>query len=431
MDKKEVLRYVINGFELIPAKFGFSNSYTTKTGKATKELSNIINDRIKKNFPQTRIKTSFDPIYKTINFYRAMMEHLVMENIIRLLLSEAEYTSLGIGSFRGSSHTGRTDKFVDYLANNTPIPLKKGESVTIEKVQIIKKAAKEAKGNDSKKEKNNDPEERGTTYQVNNSSDMEALKAELPYLGAGDQLFLYDTAKVKHSISTVAKTPELGGKGKGYQRGSQAEATEIVNIQKQIDEFNKDGEGITIVGVGPNIVSIQPVTGMQKADFKFVNKAGNILGYIQHKSPKHQQMAGVGRKPFTEFKEVQEFAQKIYDLVQKSPDKRLEKPEYSTIQDPELKRLAVYGEQEEGPRGVQFYCIGPMELKSVSDNSFELTVPKEKGRVYTGNQIPEGDEAPTLVATYRAGRNQKVPGTKLVIPDIRLGIYPKNYINRL
>jgi len=77
MDEKEVLRYVINGFELIPAKFGFSNSYTTKTGKATKELSKIINDRIKKNFPQTRIKTSFDPIYKTINFHRSMLENRI------------------------------------------------------------------------------------------------------------------------------------------------------------------------------------------------------------------------------------------------------------------------------------------------------------------------------------------------------------------
>ena len=410
MDEKEVLRYVINGFELIPAKFGFSNSYTTKTGKATKELSKIINDRIKKNFPQTRIKTSFDPIYKTINFHRTMMEHLVMENIIRLLLSEEEYTSLGIGSFRGSSHRDRTDKFVDYLANKTPIPLKKGEPKIISKVEI-------KKGDET------------TTYDPTTQS--QELKQILPTLRAGDKLFLYDTSNVKHSISAVTKTPELGGKGKGYQRGSQIEAAEISNIQKQIDEFNKDGEGITIVGVGPNIISIEPVAGMQKADFKFVNKAGNVLGYIQHKSPKHQQMAGVGRKPFTDFEEVQQFAQRVYDTVEKSPSKRLEKPEYSTIQDPELKRLAVYGEQEEGPRGVQFYCIGPMELKSVGDNSFELTVPSGKGRVYTGNQIPEEGEAPTLVATYRAGRNQKVPGTKLVIPDVRLGIYPKNYINRL
>ena len=410
MDEKEVLRYVINGFELIPAKFGFSNSYTTKTGKATKELSKIINDRIKKNFPQTRIKTSFDPIYKTINFHRTMMEHLVMENIIRLLLSEEEYTSLGIGSFRGSSHRDRTDKFVDYLANKTPIPLKKGEPKIISKVEI-------KKGDET------------TTYDPTTQS--QELKQILPTLRAGDKLFLYDTSNVKHSISAVTKTPELGGKGKGHQRGSQIEAAEISNIQKQIDEFNTDGEGITIVGVGPNIISIEPVAGMQKADFKFVNKAGNVLGYIQHKSPKHQQMAGVGRKPFTDFEEVQQFAQKVYDTVEKSPSKRLEKPEYSTIQDPELKRLAVYGEQEEGPRGVQFYCIGPMELKSVGDNSFELTVPSGKGRVYTGNQIPEEGEAPTLVATYRAGRNQKVPGTKLVIPDVRLGIYPKNYINRL
>jgi len=339
-----------------------------------------------------------------------MMEHLVIENIIRLLLSEEEYTSLGIGSFRGSSHKDRTDKFVDYLANKTPIPLKKGEPSIISKVEI-------KKGNET------------TTYDPTTQS--QELKQILPTLRAGDKFFLYDDSNVKHSISAVAKTPELGGKGKGHQRGSQIEAAEISNIQKQIDEFNKDGEGITIVGVGPNIISIEPVTGMQKADFKFVNRAGNTLAYIQHKSPKHQQMAGVGRKPFTDFEEVQQFAQKVYNTVEKSPSKRLEKPEYQAVEDPELKRLAVYGEQEEGPRGVQFYCIGPMELKSVGDNSFELTVPKGKGRVYTGGEIPGEGEAPTLVATYRAGRNQKVPGTKLVIPDVRLGIYPKNYISRL
>ncbi len=50
MDDKQVLRYVINGFELIPAKFGFSNAYTTKNGKATPNLSKEINDRIKKKY---------------------------------------------------------------------------------------------------------------------------------------------------------------------------------------------------------------------------------------------------------------------------------------------------------------------------------------------------------------------------------------------
>lgn len=410
MDDKQVLRYVINGFELIPAKFGFENSYTTKNGKATPNLSKEINDRIKKNFPQTRIKTSYDPTYKTINFYRTMLENLVMEDIIKLLLSEDDYTSLGIGSFRGSSHRDRTDKFIDYLANETPIPLKKGESSVISKVEIKKD---------------------GETTTYDPTTQSQELKTLLPTLKAGDKFFLYDANGTKHSISAIAKTPELGGKGKGHQRGSQAEATEIANIQKQLDEFNADGKGVIIVGAGPNIVSIQPVVGNQKADFKFVNKAGNTIAYIQHKSPKHQQMSGVGRDPIRQFKEVQDFAKKVYDIVDKSPEKRLGKPEYQKIEDPELKKLAVYGSPEEGPRGVQFYCIGPMELKSVGDNAFELTVPSGKGRVYTGNQIPEGEEAPTLVATYRAGRNQKVPGTNKVIPDIRLGIYPKNYISKL
>ena len=71
-----------------------------------------------------------------------------------------------------------------------------------------------------------------------------------------------------------------------------------------------------------------------------------------------------------------------------------------------------------------------MELKSLGDNTFKLTVPEGKGHVFTGNEIPEGGEAPTLVATYRAGRNQRVPGTTLSIPDTRIGIYPKNYVSK-
>jgi len=70
MEDKEVLRYVINGFELIPAKQGFSGAYVTKNGKATSHLANEINARIEANFPHSNIRTRFERNYKTINFYR-------------------------------------------------------------------------------------------------------------------------------------------------------------------------------------------------------------------------------------------------------------------------------------------------------------------------------------------------------------------------
>ena len=159
-----------------------------------------------------------------------------------------------------------------------------------------------------------------------------------------------------------------------------------------------------------------------------VDKEGNPLAYIQHKSPKHQQMSGVAKEPYSSFPEVQDFAEEVYRLVNSSSEKRLDKPYSRAIKDDKLKTLAVYGNPEQGPRGVQFYIIGNIELKSFGNGKFKLT--STNGSVYTNGEIPEGNEAPTLVATYRAGRNQRVPGEKKVIPDTRIGIYPRNYISK-
>lgn len=419
MDDKEILRRVIQGFELIPAKQGFGHPYVTKSGAATPELAKRITTWINQNFTQSHIIASYEGAYKTINFRKVMAEHIIFEHIIRQIL-EAGYTSLGIGSFRGKSHEDRLNKFVDYIKAGDAIPLKNGKSIVVNKVQIITKADKE-------KDKDLKPEEKGTSYQANSSNDMDALKLALPKLSAGDQLYLYGPDG-KHSITTVTKTPELGGKGKGYQRGSEAEAVEVLNIQKQIDEFKPEQGGITVVGAGNNIVGIKKVEGMQKADFKFVDEQGNAIAYIQHKSPKHQQMSGIGRDPIRKFEEVQRFAKEVYDLVESSPEKRLKGPYSKLVESEELKELAIYGVQEEGPKGVQFYCIGSIELKPIGDNKFELVAPR--GQVYKSGQIPQGEEAPTLVATYRAGRNQKVPGTNLIIPDTRIGIYPASYVSK-
>lgn len=334
------------------------------------------------------------------------MHRLILEHIIRQLLSEEEYTSLGIGSFRGASHKGRTDKFVDYLANKTPIPITKGESSIISKVEIKKD---------------------GEVTSYDPTTQSEELKAILPTLKAGDKFFLYDDKGTKHSISTVVKTPELGGKGKGYQRGTEIETSEVSNVQKQIDA-NNTGNGISIEGAGDGIFGIKKVEGSQKADFKLIDKEGNPIAYIQHKSLQHQQMSGIAREPYSSFPEVQAFTQKVYKAVMSSKDRRLGAPEWSAIEDDKLKTLAIYGSPNQGPKGVQFYIIGNVELKSLGDGKFKLT--STDGHVFMDGQIPEGNEAPTLVATYRAGRNQRVPGTKLVIPDTRIGIYPKNYIGK-
>ena len=91
MDDKEILRIVIQGFQLVPAKQGFGHPYVTKTGAATPDLSKRINAWIKQNFPQSNIMTSYEGVYKAINFRRVMTERKI--NLAKIL-AELEYNPL-------------------------------------------------------------------------------------------------------------------------------------------------------------------------------------------------------------------------------------------------------------------------------------------------------------------------------------------------
>lgn len=71
VDDKEVLRRTIQGFELIPAKYGFGRPYVTKNGKATSDLATRINTWIQGEFDGSSIKVKYDPTYKALNFFKS------------------------------------------------------------------------------------------------------------------------------------------------------------------------------------------------------------------------------------------------------------------------------------------------------------------------------------------------------------------------
>lgn len=337
------------------------------------------------------------------------MNRLIFEHIIRTLLEE-EFTSLNVRSFRGRED--RLNVFLDALKDGTPIPLTNGKSAVIKQVEILKKGQEESLPvfTDFKSQKG-----------------VDKLKSALRDLNSGDKLYLTDVGDQKHSITAFAKTTELGGKGKGFQRGTEGESLEVSNLQKEIDTKG-GGKGVTIqVGekIYPGIVRIEKVPGFKKADFRLMDSKENAVIFIQHKSPQHQQMSGIGREPIRSFPEVEKFTQEVYDLVQKSPKKRLEKPYSKPIESEELKTYAIYGVIDGKGNGVHLYSIGRLSLKDVGENRYEIT---STGGTYTYPQpLPVGD-TPTLVATYRGGRNQKVIGSKEVIPDTRIGIYPASYV---
>jgi len=71
IDDREVLRRTIQGFELIPAKFGFGHPYVTKNGKATSDLATRINTWIRGEFDGSSVKVKYDPTYKALNFFKS------------------------------------------------------------------------------------------------------------------------------------------------------------------------------------------------------------------------------------------------------------------------------------------------------------------------------------------------------------------------
>jgi hypothetical protein len=86
MEDKEILRRILQGFKLIPAKFPLT--YTTIAGKATPDLAKRINAWMEKEFPHSLIRVAFDATHGILKFYRRMHEHLVIERIVRTKLKE-------------------------------------------------------------------------------------------------------------------------------------------------------------------------------------------------------------------------------------------------------------------------------------------------------------------------------------------------------
>jgi hypothetical protein len=374
MDEKEVLRYVINGFELIPAKFGFSNSYTTKTGKATKELSGIINARIKKNFPQTRIKTSFDPIYKTINFHRTMMES-IGDKAAKLLVEILEARSQSV-----------TRKVRDAIIATDPSKIRAAQNTNrifapdVTPEELVKK--------------------------IKGLYDTEVEVIDPKSTGSKSSQFPTFPFKVDDDIVSIVLA-------KGIIAGAKGEDAQVTNIVQQLE-----GKSVTIkIGTDTytNIDGFRKIEGNTKADFAFTSGGIDKI-FIQHKSPVHQQMAGIAKAPYNEYKEVKEFTQEVRENVAK--EGKLTKAYVKPIKSRQLKTLAVYGTVDAtfSKNAVQGYYVGDLKLKGDGDI---LTLTATRSYVYP--QIPTGGDTPTLVATYRADRNQAG------IENVRLGIYPQSY----
>lgn len=341
------------------------------------------------------------------------MTHLLIEYLLRSFLNEEEFRALNVKSFQGPIHTDRTKKFVNYLKNQTALPLVKGgDSVVVDKVLILKKEDVKAAKAAGIKKKEDLP--KPTEYDPVTQSDE--LKQILPLLVAGDKLTLLGTDGNLYPITTVAKTKELGGKGKGGTLGPERAA--IAGLQSQLNEI---GEPITIVFNGVSYEKITNVVNVkenQKADFAFAagDKPLLFVSYKPGSTAKsiisYGGLAAISEKS----RDVKSFVDAIKAQVD---DFQGLGYEFSVPLDDKgviLKAMygSDFGSKTYGENNVQAIMQGTITLVG-KDGIYTI----KADHILTSPEIPDGDYTPVLNARYAGDRNQ------MDIKHCRIGIVPQ------
>jgi len=320
-----------------------------------------------------------------------IMYRLIIEHIIRRILQEEEYVPLQKKSF--AYRDTRTGRFVDKLEKGSPIDLMNGEKVVIDKIVID-----------------------DVPYTQDN---FKALNQELPKLTGKSKIALYSGDK-SYNINAFAKTSELGGKGKGAQRGEESEKKQATTVRGALANGPVD---LIIVDINnkehllKNVSDFVSAGRGTKADFKFITEEGDV--YVQTKNESHQQLEGVVRSNFAKNEQgrelIRELGRKAKEAIQNG---RLTDPVIVPIEDNSLQRLAVYGTADEtvpsNPSAVTIYFIGDVKVKG---NKLTAT------KVYYYPYIPQNDP-PVLAAVYKSARNQRNPeNVKERLENVRLGVY--------
>lgn len=349
------------------------------------------------------------------------MYRLILEHIIRRILQEEEFTSLQTTSFR--DRPDRIKTFLNKIGTDSEFTLKNGDTITFTDAKIEKKTPVVDPTSPDKSQK-----------EFTFSNDSTEFGSQLNKLEPGDRLTLTASDGKTYKVSDIAKTPELGGKGKGIEQpGKKSENTQLQTLNTGLEGGPFDIEVVDYLGKSHILKGIKkaiPIEGQHKADMALVSVDGDHT-YIQLKQVKHRQLEGLVRSNFAKDKEgkalIITFAQKVKAELQNG---RLKEPIVEVITDQRLQRLAVYGTDDGKTTGdksaVIMYCIGNVQLESVGEKVKKLTA----NTIYFYPEIPE-DNPPVLAAIDKGGRFQKMPSnekTKERLADVRMGIYFKNSV---
>lgn len=246
------------------------------------------------------------------------MHRLILEYIIYKLLAE-DFVGLKKSFFNAPN--SKVEVLINKLKKKEPIDLTNGEKAVIDTVTV----------NDE-------------SFTEENFDD---LKSALSDLSASDKI-TFKSGDKSYKISALARTKDLGGKGKGG--GLQPERKAIASLQEQLNQI---GKPITLSIGGesyPGIDGVVNVKENQKADFAFTS-GGDPKVFISYKpgnSPANILLYG-GITKVADLDEVQEF---ISAVKEKTWSMEGAKADFGApVTDPEVIQKTLFGYNSGGEYG--------------------------------------------------------------------------------
>lgn len=233
-----------------------------------------------------------------------------------------------------------------------------------------------------------------------------------------NSIILHTTEGERLPIFKLEKASYFGGKGKGS--GVIRETQELSRLQRILKEAQGSRDFITLNVMGNDYACARfdSTPGNPKSDFHVVDPDGNECLWISHKAgataASFQQWGGLSKKREPRSAGHSETLQFVSDLHKRFPDGLPPKTTIARkIEDPKLKRIAIYG-AEYGS------AFGRQNVNLVVQGNLWI----EKGTLkadmmhWNGEDIV-GDYEPSFLAIYKGDRSDfGLKGTRIVIGPI-------------
>lgn len=245
------------------------------------------------------------------------------------------------------------------------------------------------------------------------SRDINKIK-QIGGTGVNKFPFFQDEQGNQYGLDSLAKSPELGGKGAGS--GTAVEDTELSDFTAHLEQIvAEEGAPINVI-VGnktySGITTAASQKGFPKSDFNLINAEGTPVVFISHKKA-----GGKGASPtdfirwggFTALGEDPEVRRFVQSLKKFLEENNLDSLPSSTVfakevDSDDLVRKLTYGNDygsEFGLDNVQIVIQGKVKLESTGDEgTYKLT----GDHFYLNGEIPQGDYRPVLAGKYRSDR---------------------------